>query len=282
MNMIVYVYKSGVDLMELLNAENYENTRFHDETFPFSCFYIKNANTLPHWHNHLEIVVPENGICNVIVNGSVFNISENQLFIVPPGSMHSIIPRGNSHYYAIVIGETLLEGFHSDRHIPSIYTPVMAIGQYTAFNISYSNELFDKCHSLICELIYEKDARKKGYQARIKCLLILLFSIFSEILPANSFISAKISDSTVIIKSSLEYLQLHYKENIRIVDMSHQYHISVQHFFSRLFKTYTGKTFVEYLTAFRLGIAKKLLMGTDLPVSRIPELTGFCNGNTVR
>ena len=54
--------------------------------------------------------------------------------------------------------------------------------------------------------------------------------------------------------------------------------MSEQHF-SRLFKTYTGKTFIDYLTQFRLEQARKLLLKSDLPITQIPELTGFCNPN---
>jgi AraC family transcriptional regulator, transcriptional activator of pobA len=99
-----------------------------------------------------------------------------------------------------------------------------------------------------------------------------------------SFYNLKKNKNTVysriyrLIKSSLDYLNLHYSERITVRHMSEYCHLSIQHF-SRLFKSYTGKTFIEYLTLFRLEQARKILSGTDIPIIQIPDLVGFCNGN---
>ncbi len=264
--------------MEFTNASNYEHIRFEETTFPFNCFFIKNSNTLPHWHNHFELVSAQNGNCTVYVNGCSFSVSEKQLVLIPPGSLHSIFPNGSCDYYAIVAGESLFEGLRTDSHISDVFSPFMSIGMYEPILLSVQNNAYTKCFDLVYEIRRESTQKNKGYQARIKSLLILLFSLVHDILPENFFENNKISDSTHLIKSSLDYLNLHYSEHITISHMSKYCHLSIQHF-SRLFKGYTGKTFVEYLTLFRLEQARKILMGTDIPIIQIPDLVGFCNGN---
>ena len=264
--------------MEFTNNSNYEHIKFEETTFPFNCFFIKDSNTLPHWHNHFEMVLPDNGTCTVYVNGSSFFVSKTQLIIIPPGSLHSIFPQGPCDYCAIVAGESLFEGLRTDPHISNVFSPFMSIGLYPPIVLSAQDITYTKCFGLVCELCRENIQKNGGYQARIKSLLVMLFSFIYDNLAENFFEKIKISDSTRLIKSSLDYIKLHYNERITVNDISEYCHLSIQHF-SRLFKSLTGKTFVEYLTLFRLEQARKILIGTDIPIIQIPELVGFCNGN---
>lgn len=264
--------------MELTNAGNFEHINFEDVTFPFNCFYMKNSNTLPHWHNHFEAVFPEKGSCLVYINGSSFLVSENQLIIIPPGSLHSIFPQGSCNYCAVVAGESLFEGLGADPHISEVLTPFMSIGLYPPVHLSEKDTAHKQCFSLVYELQKENSRKEKGCRARIKSLMIILFSVLYESLPRTFFRESKLPDSTRLIKYSLDYLRSHYSERITVKDMSMYCHLSIQHF-SRLFKACTGKTFVDYLTLFRLDKARKILAGTDIPITQIPDLVGFCNSN---
>lgn len=264
--------------MEFTNAGNFEHITFEDITFPFNCFYMKNSNTLPHWHNHFEMVFSEKGCCTVYINGLSFLMSENQLMIIPPGSLHSIFPQGSCSYCAIVSGESLFEGLGADPHILEVLTPFMSIGLYPPVHLSEKDTAFKKCFSLLNELQKENAQKRNGYRARIKSQMIILFSVLYESLPQAFFKESKSPDSTRLIKLSLDYLRLHYSERITVNDMSMYCHLSIQHF-CRLFKACTGKTFVEYLTLLRLEKARKILAGTDIPITQIPDLVGFCNSN---
>lgn len=264
--------------MEFTNSSNFEHIKFEDIAFPFNCFFIKNSNTLPHWHNHFEIILVEDGSCTVYVNGCSFSLSGKQLIIIPPGSLHSIFPKGHCKYCAIVAGENMFEGLRADPHISGVFSPFISLGLYPPIVLSGQDTVYVQCFDIVCDLCSENILKKRGYQARIKSQLIIFFSILYNDLPETFFEKIKISDSTRLIKSSLDYLNLHYCEHITVNAMSDYCHLSVQHF-SRLFKACTGKTFVEYLTLIRLEQAKKLLTGTDIPISQIPDLVGFCNGN---
>ncbi len=264
--------------MEYTNADNYEHIKFDDTGFPFNCFLINGTDTLPHWHNHFEMVFPRKGSCTVYINGTSYTVSHRELILVPPGSLHSIFPRDGSAYCAVVAGESLFGGLNSDRHFSQVFLPFMSIGLYPPIILSEKDNTYKRCFELVDQLYLEYLEKQQGYQARIKSLLVLFFSYLNTSLPDNFFDDNKISSSENIIKNSLDYLNLHYEERITVNRMSEYCHLSVQHF-SRLFKAYTGKTFVEYLTLLRLEHARKLLKGTDIPIIQIPDLVGFCNGN---
>ncbi len=264
--------------MESTNFSNFEQINFKDTSFPFNCFYIKDSNTLPHWHNHFEMILVQGGNCAVYINGSSFSLTMNQLIIIPPGNLHSIFPYGSCSYCAIVSGESLFEGMHADSHFRDVFIPFMSIGLYPPLVLSAEGNTYTRCFDLVFEILKENTHKSYGYQARTKIQMLLFFSYLNAILPETFFEKIINSDSTRIIKAALDYMKLYYRERITVNTISKYSHLSIQHF-SRLFKAFTGKTFVEYLTLYRLEQSRKILTGTDIPINQIPDLVGFCNGN---
>lgn len=71
-----------------------------------------------------------------------------------------------------------------------------------------------------------------------------------------------------------QYLHAHYAGNIGLPDLAAELGLSVNYFCS-LFKKEAGSNFVDYLTQYRLRIAKELLAGTTAPVTEIAERVGY-------
>lgn len=74
------------------------------------------------------------------------------------------------------------------------------------------------------------------------------------------------------------WLRHHYAEDITLEDAAESMNIS-PFYFSRQVKTATGKTFLEYLTGYRMEKAKKRLLSTELSVSDIGRAVGYPDSN---
>jgi len=265
--------------LDFFHTENFEQTRLQTDTFPFNCFHIKASNTLPHWHNHLEIIYISKETSEVYINGNLYLLGTGDILIVPPNSLHSILPLDMGDYYAIVVGETLLSSIIEDDHINKSLQPIFR-------NRILSPVLIEKCHAdypfivpsmgIIIKEVIEKS---EHYESLIKIELCRFYTLVSRYfaghLPEEN---RALQLQTQKFKKAIEYIAIHYQEKITIADISRHMDLSEQHF-CRLFKANTGKTFVEHLTQYRLEQARRLLLCTDMQVTRIPELTGFCNPN---
>lgn len=264
--------------MEYINPEYFEHTPFFNDAFPFHCFEIENANTLPHWHNHMEIIYAQKGSSDVYVNGVLYSCSQKDFVIIPPTNLHSIQSK-NSKYIAIVIGDTLLSCLENDYHLNSLLSPFLSGNMFSPIHVTVENSNYSNLQTILKSFIYEENTKNLCHEAIIKIELCRFFVIllrnFSNVFQLGE--TYQIS-STQMIKTTLNYISTHYHKKISLLDMSKLNNISIQHF-CRLFKSYTGKTFMEYLTFYRLDQAYKLLTATSLPITRIPELTGFCNSN---
>lgn len=72
----------------------------------------------------------------------------------------------------------------------------------------------------------------------------------------------------------LAYIAERYAENIRLADLAEATGFSEGHF-ARIFRAKFGKTFVQYLTEYRMERSKELLTNTHLPIEQIADRVGL-------
>lgn len=76
------------------------------------------------------------------------------------------------------------------------------------------------------------------------------------------------------IAQALEYIHANYSNKITVWEVSGQVGLS-EVYFSNLFKKEVGATFGEYLTSYRMGIAKHLIQYGDYRIYEIAEKVGY-------
>lgn len=81
-----------------------------------------------------------------------------------------------------------------------------------------------------------------------------------------------------IVEAMKEMIELNYMNDLNLSQIAEQYHYNLS-YLSDLFKTKTGKSFLQYLTDVRMSKAVRLLDVTPLALSDIAELTGFSNAS---
>lgn len=263
-------------MIEFNQPKNYEHIHFYQSDFPFGTYIIKGLITLPHWHTHMELIYTKKGSVDVYINGTFYDCKENSLIIIPRNNLHSIIPKDDSTYVAIVIGDELLNELKKDAHLCKILNIYHKIINPVSF---YNEQIDEKIIAYIKDIIEEYEKQDANYKVFIKLSLCNFFTTLYRYFPHIFTQQENIQIcQTDYIKSSIEYLTKNYDKKITVKNMCDRVFLSEQHF-SRLFKSYTGKTLIDYLTLFRLEQAEKLLIETSIPITHIPELVGFCNSN---
>jgi len=80
------------------------------------------------------------------------------------------------------------------------------------------------------------------------------------------------------VQKAILYIRENYGNNISLVTVADQIHVSNAHL-SRLFKKELDTSFVDYLTSYRIELAKKMIKETNKELKEISELTGFNSYN---
>jgi AraC-like DNA-binding protein len=266
-------------VMHTLHIGEPENTRLENADFPFKCFYIGNSNTLPHWHHHTELIYVQHGQCFIYVNGTLFTCHKGDILFIPREGLHSVLTNSDSNYIAIVIGDTFFTSLLTDMHCNKGLFPFLFYPTLDPLHIATSHPAYSELSSFITSVIEEEKTKINYYELMIKAKLCEFFALLHRAFPQQLSLQATPYNPRVeIIKKAIEYLSVHYNQKITLTDISRYANLSNQHF-ARLFKEYTGKTFVEFLTIYRLKQAHLLLTTTNIPITQIPEKTGFCNSN---
>jgi len=76
------------------------------------------------------------------------------------------------------------------------------------------------------------------------------------------------------VKKAVRWIEEHYHEGTSINAVAEEIEIS-ESYLSRLFKTYMGYTFVEYLTNYRIKVAIQLLKDHTIKVYEVAEKVGY-------
>lgn len=78
------------------------------------------------------------------------------------------------------------------------------------------------------------------------------------------------------IKAIRQYIFSNLSQPLTIGDISEAVHLAPT-YLCHLFKKETGQTVVEYITAQKIDLAKRLMITKELPLSSIAERAGFCD-----
>ncbi len=130
-------------------------------------------------------------------------------------------------------------------------------------------EIYDIIHEIATEISVNSDMLNKDLFALERAIRVMRVIIDEK---GESQNEARILNTYVA--KAIEYIQEHYAEDMNIGDIAESLNINRSYFF-RLFKDETGLAPIQYLSRYRVMIARKLLIETQTPVSEISLACGF-------
>jgi AraC-like DNA-binding protein len=179
-------------------------------------------------------------------------ISENEAFVLNPGQVHSCCSLNKSgHSYEILsISSHILQSIASQiSEIPE-KQPVFK-------KVNYKNKVLNKKIRQLFDLIYDPESDMQ-VESKIYSFLTYLVMSFSETPPLISSIGEQ-NDS---IKRVCDYIRQNYAENLSLKKLAEVACLSPFHF-QREFKKSIGITPHEYLSDFRIGKSKEMLLDSE-------------------
>lgn len=266
-NLVGEFAKSQIDnLVE--NLENY----IHPDLSMFVpiyryCDYAVSAN---HTHPSYSFIYTIKQNSRFIVDGkSISNPLGNQSFVCafsPDIKHQEIIEEGFSNYIAVFINKEYFDhalknyGIDSGRHLLGEFFPADE-------NILYLLKL----------LMLEYNTNQDQHTQVIDSLNTLITHQFIRLISQNQSETSTLKASGKI-ELAIAYMYENIAEKLTINDISSYVNTSASHF-TKIFKEYTSKTPIEYLTNIRLKKAKRLLKSSDKNLTEIAFDCGFASSS---
>ncbi|MDF2925585.1 MAG: AraC family transcriptional regulator [Paenibacillaceae bacterium] len=236
-----------------------------------------------HSHQGLQFLYIHEGFGTIIIDGHIYQAQPGMLLVFQPYQLHriSMNSRSNGRYIRTVF--SCEPGNYDDQLKPlgSLHEffrflwkgklPVQAVAGLSEDDPVV--RLFQYLH-----LQLEKTGEREGVTETTVFLINLLHQLrfrspFADQLPKGEHPQRELHH----VENIMQWVEVHYRQPFDLDLLAAELHLSPT-YLSRLFRSRTGSSITEYMTAYRIHKACFLLRGSDYSVERITEEVGY--GNT--
>lgn len=222
-----------------------------------------------HWHNHLEVIYLANGAMTAYINDVTYELHPGDILIVNPKDIHYTHAPSGSRYYLLQIPPLHLERIGSDWQLLHFeeYLPAGS-------NDSIQKQLAD----IFLQLLELNTNKPEGYH------LLFLIQTYQFLYTLATSKSSKRSDKMVNqnnrdfhrVEQCMTYVKKNYQHSISLAQISQELSIAPE-YFCRLFKKYTGQTFLTYLGQVRMQHFYQELIVSEDSIDLLMEKNGITN-----
>lgn len=232
--------------------------------------YVCKAETIiptaMHAHdNHLELQYISGGKARIRVGGHVYEVQKGDVVVYNAGALHdecADLSHGVS-FYNCGIKNFRLPSLPENHFLPHDTKPILHTGKMSAIVEAIFRELFEQvsqkkfCSGTICH-----------HLLNVLSIILLNQIPHEKIIRRDKF--------NLSLKKCKEFIDEHFTENISATEMSKIANMSVSGF-SHHFKKIFGLAPGQYLIRLKIGMAQKLLIGTDKNITEISMELGYDN-----
>ena len=205
--------------------------------------HIVYSSHILHWHSFFEVEIILDGKGVTAVNGKDFRIPEYNVFLISSTDLHDFNVSETTHLINISFDRDMICDADIERIIFSNGKKAYSFTETELSRIVSAAELLEyEC---------ERDGELKK-----ELLHYILTEIFRK--DAHRNVPEISLEHSRGLRDALVYIELHFRESITLSDVAAKAGYSPA-YFSELFRSATGKTYVEEVTGLRLNHARAML-----------------------
>ena len=278
---MIYTYvEFGEDFMHIEK----ENIQITDPHFPIRAFRYNSKRTdlsaNYHIHSEIEMIYVASGEMIFDINDEQIRVKSGSVLFIKGNTIHACHVSSKE-----VETETCLLQFSPEIIFgTNLFTDYKYLTNFISSNEAgyeiidaYATSSFESFGEIMVEIIKEFLAKNIAYEITIKAYIYKLISLLyrKNILhPENDMLSNKKIELLEKLEPVFRLVETNYVNNLT-VEMAAEEMFLNYHYFCRLFKEATGKTFKEYLNFVRISIAEKLLIKSDKNLLELINQCGF-------
>lgn len=267
-------------MMEKQNDAEYQEKKQHgSRLFPFNIYPCTIPLDFPvvslHWHKEMELIYIKKGKGQIQLETENYEGSPGDIFIVPPGTLHSIhrIKGYSMEYENIIFEMDFLGEGAADLCAGEFLVPLASGGLLPPVCIRYGEEYYEALKRCLVQMEELCRTKEKGYELGVKAAVLQMIFLLVRKYP---FIEEFASPDRERLKKVLQEISEKTEQNLSVEDMAKFCGWSESHFM-RWFKKMTGDSFISYINDRRLANAAEALRRTDNKILTIAQDAGFAN-----
>ena len=269
------VPSAGIDPQIPLRCGN----QLWQDDFPLRVMWHDHRrNRRMHSHDFWELVIVVAGSCRHLMPEGEFHLSEGNVFILRPGMSHAYEAVSDFALVNLLYGKNLIPELDM-RDSPGY----RALFHWNdgAGKIRYlrlTRKVLEEVKSRIGLLEITLENRPPGYRFHAVAQFMEIIYRLSEYSMTGT--GADQRHDAFQLGALLDYMQHHYREEIRIAELAESFFISEATLY-RIFMRELGEPPVRYLNRLRTAQAQLMLLNSRDSISTIARNVGFTDSNYV-
>lgn len=248
---------------------------------PFRVFENKGEVIVaPHWHKEIEIIYVTKGFVNIGYNDQLVQVHEGEVFTFGSGESHYFLGSPDSNRVVYQFDLSLFRDVHlKDKDYKEI---IHLFERGENHSAHWEHHVTEKVVSCLNGLLQENTEQQSGYEFATLGRLHQLLTIYHRDIPPKIAVSntgnfvetVNHHDTLERLNSIFIFIEGHYQTGITLDEVAKFVGFS-PYYFSRFFKKNTGKTFMQFLTEYRISQAKYILSHEKVAMIEVAERSGF-------
>ncbi len=232
----------------------------------------------PHRHNFIEIVYVREGTSNHYVDGIEYKMKSGDMLFINYGCQHAFNVTSEKFFYYNVMfkpeflgNELVNEKNAFESFLLTAYNE-FSISDIRPTLMSFDSAERAEVESIVENMYLESYRRGKQYGAVLKGYMQVLF------IKMLRKLSLPQDNNDPKWAQVISYIESNFQEKLSLAGLAQKCFYNPS-YFSRSFKSKTGKTLVEYVNEIRIHAAAKRLAESDDSIHDICVECGFGNKN---
>lgn len=228
-----------------------------------------------HWHTSLELIMPVENDYAILVGDDRYVLQVGDIGIINSCVIHALAAPEKGCRIIAMFNVARLYEYKEFETLLAMLKPVICIRRRPDLP---SNQLI---YEKLQRIVQEYDAASTFWEPVVHACFLDIFAELgrSELYrdtATGRVSSAKRHEYVESVMDVCTYINTHCTENLTLEGVAKISGFSKYHF-TRLFKTYIGTTFYDYLSAKRIRRAETLLSDQELSITDIALSSGFAS-----
>lgn len=208
---------------------------------------VQTRSSIAHSHPYYELILVRRGVCEYLSGGARFLLRPDELLLISPGTVHTMLcPEDSSSYERLILqvnaefmAQVLQACIPGGRTPPALY--ILRAEDVCRWGL---RELFERINATAS--VTEAELREQLYRCQIGELMLTVEHA------ARTSKSVAPNSSSALISNVTAYILEHFREpELNVAGVAQQFYVSREHL-SRTFKSYTSESISHYITDLRM------------------------------
>ncbi len=232
----------------------------------------------PHTHEFFQIYYIARGSLKHVVNEQASSLCQSDMFIVPPGTMHYIVPEPDTVFYSFsFMPDFLLNARQSDNLI-SPFLHNLLTGTEILPKVSIDSGDVFYVELVLEKMLVEFKRKEIGFREIVYSYGVFLITVLARYYYKQNTLPERFDDDKQFILYCVEYINKNFTENITLEEILKHANMSKSSFCTA-FRTLTGFSFNGYLNSRRIKRSTEYIKN-GYKITAIYGLCGYTDFST--